>query len=200
MGEGGVGFAAEHAGDFFDAGLVRHFHEIGDGAVGGEAFADDVLRGGGGGDLREVRDAEHLMAFAKGTHFRGDGVGDFAADVGVDFIEHEQRNSVLRGERGFDGEHDAGDFAAGGDGFERLRGFARIRREEELDALEAAGERRGEGMQHDLEAGFLKAEFVQLRLDVFRQLRRGFFAGSSELFAEGVHFLLRGFDFAGEAF
>ena len=46
-------------------------------------------------------DAEDLMPFAERLHLRADGVGDFAADIGVDFVEDEQRDGVLRGERDF---------------------------------------------------------------------------------------------------
>ena len=62
---------------------------------------------GEGGDLGEVGDAEDLALAAKRTHFFADGMGDLAADIGVDFVEDEQANRVLGGERRFHGEHDA---------------------------------------------------------------------------------------------
>ena len=36
-----------------------------------------------------------------------DGVGDFAADVGVDFVKDEQGNPVVARQYCFDGQHDA---------------------------------------------------------------------------------------------
>ncbi len=89
--------------------------ELGDGPIAGVLLGDDELRGGGGGHLREMRDAEDLVGGAEAPHLCADGMGDFAADVGVDFVEHQQRDAVLRGQRAFDGEHDARNFAAGCD-------------------------------------------------------------------------------------
>ena len=73
--------------------------------------------------------ANHLMIVAQGSHFRSDRVRDLAADVGVDLVEHEQWNRVVGRQGGFDREHQARDFAARGDGAERLQRFARVRRE-----------------------------------------------------------------------
>lgn len=99
MREGGVGFAAEHAGEFFDSGAAFDSFKARNGAVPGEFLGDDELRVGQCGDLRKMADAEDLMMLPERTHFRTDGVRDFSAHIGVDFVEDEQRDRVLRRER-----------------------------------------------------------------------------------------------------
>ena len=47
-------------------------------------------------------DADQLMFTGKRPHFRADRVRDFAADIGIDLVEHEQGNRIVRGECGFD--------------------------------------------------------------------------------------------------
>ena len=43
VGQGGIALAAEHAGDFFDAGFAFDLGEVRDGAVAGVLFGDDEL-------------------------------------------------------------------------------------------------------------------------------------------------------------
>ncbi len=184
MGQGGLGLAAEHAGDFLDAGFAFDLGEMGDGAVAGVLLGDDELGRGGGGDLREMGDAEDLVGSAEAPHFCADGMGDLAADIGVDFVEDEQGNAVLGREGAFDGEHDAGDFAAGGDELEGLGGLAGIRGEEELGGFAAEGGRFFGGMKGDGEFGFLEAEVAQLALDAGGQFGCGGGAEFREFCAE----------------
>jgi len=66
-------------------------------------------------------DAEDLVGTAECGHAGADGVGDLAADIGVDFVEDEQGDAVLCGEGAFDSEHHAGDFTGGA---MRRRGLA----------------------------------------------------------------------------
>ena len=40
---------------------------------------------------------DDLVALPEGCHLGPHGLGDFAADVGVDFVEHEQRDRILAG-------------------------------------------------------------------------------------------------------
>ena len=67
-------------------------------------------------------DAQYLPVLAEGVQQAANGVGDFAADAGVDFVEDDgrrwRRGFVEAGD--FDGEADAREFAAGGDFGERL--------------------------------------------------------------------------------
>ena len=102
-------------------------------------FDDLEVVVGGGGYGGEVSDAKDLPTVAKAAHFFADGVGGFAADVGVHFVKDKKGDVVLVREDGFEGEHDAGDFSGGGDFFERMKGFAGIRSKEKFDALGAGG-------------------------------------------------------------
>jgi hypothetical protein len=45
---------------------------------------------------------------------------DFAADVCIDLVEHEQWDCVLRSQCGFDCQHQPRDFAAGCGGAQRF--------------------------------------------------------------------------------
>ena len=74
-------------------------------------FGDDVVRRGAGGDRREMRDTNDLSVLPEPAHLVADGIGRFAADVGVHLIEDEHGNVVLGGEHGFQCQHDASDFA-----------------------------------------------------------------------------------------
>ena len=59
------------------------------------------------------------------THLLAHDAPDLA-DVGVDLIKHQYGDAVMRGEYRFDGEHDARDLAAGGDGFQRSHRLAGV--------------------------------------------------------------------------
>ncbi len=74
-------------------------------------------------------DANELMFAPEGLHLCSDSVRDFAADVGVDLVEHEKGNRVVRGECGFDRQHEPRNFAARSDCAQRLQRFAGVRRE-----------------------------------------------------------------------
>ncbi len=185
MCEGGIGLAAEHSGDFLDAGFAFYFGQVGYGALAGVLLGDDILRGSGGGDLREVGDAEDLVGRAEAAHFCADGMGDLAADVGVDLIEDEQGDAILRGEGAFDGEHDAGDFAAGGDELEGLGGLAGIWGEEEFGGFAAECGGFFGGMKGDGELGLFEAEVAQLALDGGGQFGSGGGAEFGKYCAEG---------------
>ena len=84
---------------------------MGVGAVVLGGFDDLEVVVGVGSYGGKMGDAEDLAAVAESAHFLADGVGGFAADVGVYFVEDEEGDVVLGGKNGFDGEHDAGDFS-----------------------------------------------------------------------------------------
>ena len=143
------------------------------GAVVLGGFDDLEVVVGVGGYRGEVSDAEDLAAIAESAHFFADGVGGFAADVGVHFVKDEEGDVVLGGEDGFEGEHDAGDFSGGGDFFEGMEGFAGVGSEEEFDAFGAGiaeaggffgvfrfGGRMGDELDFEASAG--KAEVFEL--------------------------------------
>ena len=66
-------------------------------------------------DSRQVGDTEDLMIFANSLQFTGDCGGYSSADIGIDFIKDEYGDFIRITKDGFDGQHDAGDFAAAGD-------------------------------------------------------------------------------------
>ena len=45
----------------------------------------------GGGDLGEVRDAEHLAGAGQGLEFLADGFSGASADAGIDFVAGRKR-------------------------------------------------------------------------------------------------------------
>ena len=51
-----------------------------------------------GGDLRQVRDAQHLAALAERAQLAAHDLRDRAADAGVDFVEHHAAR-LARGAR-----------------------------------------------------------------------------------------------------
>ena len=67
----------------------------------------------------------------------GHRVGDRAADAGVDLVEDQDRRFADGGGERLERQHDARQLAPGGDARQRLRRFARIGGEEELDAVDA---------------------------------------------------------------
>src|SRR5258708_26082468 len=77
-----------------------------------------------------VRDRTHGLANLK---------GDASADVGVDFVEEERRNTVEPRENRLEGEHDARQFSATRHACQRTLVVAGIQRYAELDGLRAVG-------------------------------------------------------------
>ena len=88
-------------------------------------LADDEVVVGARRDLRQVRDGEHLAACAELLHQPAHGLGDGAADAGVDLVEDQRRRRSVRALQlaadDRDGERDARELAARGDLGERPR-------------------------------------------------------------------------------
>src|SRR5215218_5562208 len=55
-----------------------------------EGLCNPVVRCAAGGDLRQMRDAEHLEMGAELAQPRADDVGDRPADAGVDLVEDQR--------------------------------------------------------------------------------------------------------------
>ena len=138
-GGGGGGGSGGHFGEFEDAGFALHDGYCRDGFVFGLGFFDGEVAVGEGGDLGEVGDAEDLVDAGEGAELFADDGAHAAADVGVDFVEDEDGDAVGLGEDGFEGEHDAGEFAAGGDAAEGTGRLAGVGGDEEFDGFEAGG-------------------------------------------------------------
>ena len=92
-------------------------------------------------DLREVGDDEHLAALRERAQPPADLDRGPAADAGVDLVEDERARRRVApgavGERDLDGEHDAGELAAGRALAERAGGRAGVRDQQQLDAVGA---------------------------------------------------------------
>lgn len=116
-----------------------------------------------GGDGGQVRDAEDLVRLSDALEATAHGVGCFASDVRVHLVEQEDGNGVLACEDGLEGEHDACELAAGGDGAEWAGRLTGVGGEEELTMIRA-GWTGGGGrvvpcgwLERDVEACLLKA-------------------------------------------
>ena len=109
---GGVGLAAEHAGEFGDAVFLPQQLDFGNGAAVFDLLGHDVVRAGGRGHLGQVRDTQHLVTAAQLAHARTHLHGDLAADVGVDFVEDEQGDRIVFRQDALHREHYAGNLAA----------------------------------------------------------------------------------------
>ena len=99
MPERGFAFSTEHPRDFLLACLAFHFAQLRESAAPRHLFCDHKLGRRRGCDLRQMRDAQHLMSGAERAHLRPDRIGNFAPDVRVDLIEDEQRDGILERER-----------------------------------------------------------------------------------------------------
>jgi hypothetical protein len=115
------------------------FADLGLGLVIADKFFDEPVGGGSGGDLGQMGDAQKLVVGAKGGKFFSDTGGGLATDADINFVKNEGGNFVGGGENAFDGEHDAGDFAATGDFAQGLGGITGIDGDEELDIVRSMG-------------------------------------------------------------
>ena len=126
--------AGAHAGDFVGAGAVVEEADFGFGAAVGFALVDEEVLVGEGGDLGQVGDAENLLAAAEGFELLADGFRGAPADADVDLVEDQGARGGGLGfglggtlfDADFEGQHDAGHLAAGGDLVEGFEGFARV--------------------------------------------------------------------------
>ena len=194
---GGVAVAAQHAGEFGDARRFLEALDLRNSAAVLDLFEDDEMGRGGGGDGREVGDAEHLMLPGDLAHFVADGVGGFAADVGIDLIEDQHGHLVFAGEDGLEGEHHPRHFAGGGDGAERACGFAGVGCELKLDDVQTRAGRAKIGVgeflgadafERDVKLALLKAEVFKLARGGFGEFRDDFAAARGEVGAGAPEF------------
>ena len=102
-------------------------------------FGHAQVVGAEGGDLRKVGDAEHLHAVPHAAHELPHAACHRAADSRVDLVKNDRREVASAGHQGFEREHQAGDFTAGGRFGEIARRHAGIGREEEGHGVGAGG-------------------------------------------------------------
>ena len=88
--------AAEHTRDLLDAPVVVEPPTVVRVRPPLDALLDLEVRVGVRGNLRQVRDAEHLKRRAERPQLAPDDVGDAPADAGVDFVEDQARRRRAR--------------------------------------------------------------------------------------------------------
>ena len=91
------------------------------------------------GDLRQVGDAEHLAVLRYFAHHHRHALRHSARYARVDFVEDNRGQVFVAGYQSFQGEHHAGNLAAGGNLADRLHRHVLVGREEEHGCVHAAG-------------------------------------------------------------
>ena len=179
MVEGGLGPAAEHAGEFVDAGGAFDALEQRAGPALRGFLGDEEMRPGLAGYLRQVGDGHDLVGAGQRSQFGPDSGGDLAADIGVDFVEEQDRHGIVVSQHRLDGEHHPRDLAAGGDEPQRLGGLAGVRHEQEIDGFGAVRVERA-GCQHHLELRPGEPEVGEVGRDLAGELGGGLAAFGAE--------------------
>lgn len=178
----GCQFASpQHARQFIHARFVLHGLDGGGGAVLTGGFGDDKVMLAAGGHVRQVRDANDLPGGGYRAEFFADGVAHLAADIGVHFVEDQYRHAVVLGENCFNGEHDTGDFAAGGDGAQWPGRFAGVGLEGELDVVQAGRAGRFRWLNGHVESAVGETEVAQFACDGRGEFRGGRAASFGEV-------------------
>ena len=101
------GDAAEHGGEFVDALIAGHLVDFGPAAGAVRVLADDEVLASEGGNLRQVGDAEDLVAFGKtGERFADEWSGATAHAL-VNFVEDNRLGAGGLTEDGRQSEEEA---------------------------------------------------------------------------------------------
>jgi hypothetical protein len=135
---------AEHAGDFPDSGLTGDTLDVTGRHPAPRAFRDDDVVVGPSGDLRQVRDDQHLTPTGYCPQRLSHLPAHFAADPLIHLVENERRNRIVAGQDDLQREHETGGLTAGGDTGEWTGSHSRRELDFKGDALSAKGVGRGE--------------------------------------------------------
>ena len=141
------------------------------------------------GDLRQMRYADDLRVFGDAAQLQADFVGGFAADAGVDLVKDLRFGHTGVREHGVDRQHDARELAARCDFGHRLRLFAGIGGNEELDPVASEIRQRCADLLHG-ERDARHVELGELRLDAPGEAFAGCAALGGELLGERDGFAL----------
>ena len=107
-----------------------------------DIFLDKQMAVGQCSDLRRMSDAEDLMALGALTQYLADTAGCFARYAAVDLVVNNGRHGVFISHCVFNGKGNTAQLTARGDLCQRLRSFAGVCGDIELDAvLPMAGQR-----------------------------------------------------------
>lgn len=162
---------AQHAGDFLNAILVFQAHDHRAGSSALHAFEHLQMALALYGDLREVRDANHLVIDRKLGEFFPDSTGRFAAHIAVDLVKNKQRNPVMGGQNRLGCKHDPGHFPAGSRLAQVLPVLPQVRGKLEFNGIRPAGPG-ADLFKVDAETAVGESELLQLLLDGRRQATR----------------------------
>ena len=130
--------AAEHACDFGDSLFAGDDHHVGGRDTTSCALADDDVMVCARGDLRQMRDREHLMKRGDVTQRFPDLESDSATDPGIDFVEDQRRHTVEPCEDGLQGQRDARQLTARCNAREEASVVTNIQSDTEFDRLGAS--------------------------------------------------------------
>ena len=162
---------AEHPAELLDHLTVLEPLDRRAGEVAGRLLLDPEVALGERGDLREVRDADHLARLREPPQPLADRARGLPADARIDLVEHERLASA--GVRdAHQGEHRPRQLAARSRLAQRSGGHAGVRRDRELDALRAGRAQLVPLLEDGLERGVLHGERAELVEHARRQLRR----------------------------
>ncbi len=106
-----------------DVDLLVERGDFRNGAAIFDLLRHDVMRVRRRGDLRKMRDAQHLSLGGDLFHLLAHRIRRFAADVGVHFVEHEHGDFVLSRQHSLQCQHHPRHFAGGRDGPQRFHRF-----------------------------------------------------------------------------
>lgn len=115
-----------------------------------------------GRHLRQMRDAEHLMRRGQRPHPAPNLHRNLPANIGVNFVKDQERNTVPCGKNGLECKHDTRNFPAGGNGTQRLGRLTRIRRKFKFRHLHTRGFRLRQFLKPHGKSRAQKPEIPQL--------------------------------------
>lgn len=141
----------------------RQQHNLRGGALSVIVFSHGKLPRRGSRNLRQMRDAEHLVRSGQRTHLAPNLHRHLPADIGVNLVKDQKRNAVLRGQNRLECEHHARNFTAGGDRAQRLGRLARVRRKFKFRQLRTRGFRLRKLFKPHGKSGAQKSQIPQLR-------------------------------------
>ena len=87
--------------------------------------------------LRKMRNANHLVLARHFCKLPPHRTAHFATDVGIDFVEHHNRDSIMARQHRLGRQHDTRDFSARGNGAQRSHRLAHVGRKSKFDVIQA---------------------------------------------------------------
>ena len=107
--------AAQHARDLRNTLVAGKDRHIGRRDAAARALAHENVMVSTRGDLRQMRDGEHLVIGRDAAHRFPNLESNAASDAGIDLVEDERGYAIEARQNRLEGEHDARQLAAGSD-------------------------------------------------------------------------------------